>query len=43
VEHFFAVYKELERKPVEIYGWAGAEAAWRLVEEAQHRARQRPG
>jgi inorganic pyrophosphatase len=39
VEHFFAVYKELERKPVEIYGWGGAEEAWRLVEEAQRRAR----
>lgn len=43
VEHFFAVYKELERKPVEIYGWAGAQAAWRLVEEAQERARRREG
>jgi inorganic pyrophosphatase len=43
VEHFFTVYKELERKPVEIYGWAGAEEAWRLVEEAQRRAGELQG
>jgi inorganic pyrophosphatase len=35
VEHFFTVYKTLERKPVEIFGWAGADEAWRLVAEAQ--------
>lgn len=34
-EHFFTVYKTLEQKPVEIYGWAGADAARRLVDEAR--------
>ncbi|MDR5683863.1 MAG: inorganic diphosphatase [Armatimonadota bacterium] len=37
VEHFFAVYKNLERKPVEIYGWEGAGSAQRLIEEARRR------
>ncbi len=40
VQHFFTVYKELEQKPVEIYGWVGAEEAWRLVREAQGRHAQ---
>jgi inorganic pyrophosphatase len=35
VQHFFAVYKTLEQKPVEIRGWAGAEDARRLVSEAR--------
>ncbi len=37
IQHFFTVYKTLEQKPVEIYGWAGAEEAWRLVGEAHER------
>ena len=37
IEHFFAVYKTLEQKAVEIYGWAGRDAAWRLVTEARWR------
>ena len=37
VQHFFTVYKTLEQKPVEIYGWANAEEAWRLLGEAQRR------
>ncbi|MDR7521623.1 MAG: inorganic diphosphatase [Armatimonadota bacterium] len=37
VTHFFTVYKELEQKPVEIYGWAGAQEARRLVGEAARR------
>jgi len=37
VQHFFTVYKTLEQKPVEIHGWAGAEEAWRLLNEAQQR------
>ncbi|MDR7519898.1 MAG: inorganic diphosphatase [Armatimonadota bacterium] len=37
VTHFFTVYKELEQKPVEIYGWAGAQEARRLVGEASRR------
>jgi inorganic pyrophosphatase len=37
VEHFFTVYKTLEEKAVEIYGWGPATEAWRLVGEAQAR------
>jgi inorganic pyrophosphatase len=37
VEHFFTVYKTLEEKAVEIYGWGSATEAWRLVGEAQAR------
>lgn len=44
VQHFFEVYKTLEQKAVEIYGWAGATEAWRLVREAYQRyASARPG
>lgn len=43
VEHFFTTYKTLERKPVEIFGWAGAEDAWRLVGEAQQAYARRSG
>ncbi|MGQ0569572.1 MAG: inorganic diphosphatase [Armatimonadota bacterium] len=44
VQHFFEVYKTLEQKAVEIYGWAGATEAWRLVREAHQRyASARPG
>jgi inorganic pyrophosphatase len=35
VQHFFAVYKELEYKSVEIYGWASADEAWRFITAAQ--------
>ncbi len=39
IEHFFTVYKDLEEKEVEVYGWADVEAAWKLIEEAQQRHR----
>lgn len=35
IEHFFTVYKTLERKPVEIHGWSDAEAAVRLIEASR--------
>jgi len=31
VEHFFAVYKQLEEKRVEVYGWQGLEHAYELI------------
>jgi inorganic pyrophosphatase len=31
VEHFFAVYKQLEEKQVEVYGWQGMERAHELI------------
>jgi len=39
IEHFFTIYKDLEEKEVEVYGWADVEAAWKLIEEAQQRYR----
>ncbi len=38
IEHFFAVYKELEEKPVDTEGFAGREEALRIVLEARERA-----
>jgi inorganic pyrophosphatase len=37
IQHFFTVYKTLEQKAVEIHGWAGADAAWRLVADSRRR------
>lgn len=31
VEHFFEVYKQLEEKQVEVYGWQGLERAHELI------------
>ncbi|HAZ27461.1 TPA: inorganic pyrophosphatase [Candidatus Acetothermia bacterium] len=39
IEHFFKVYKALEEKDTEIYGWSGAEEARRILAEAHRRAR----
>jgi inorganic pyrophosphatase len=33
IEHFFAVYKELEDKEVEVLGWDGADAARKMIQE----------
>jgi len=43
IEHFFAVYKTLEKKPTEILGWYGSEEAWRLIRQAQLRYAQARG
>jgi inorganic pyrophosphatase len=37
IEHFFAVYKELEKKKTAVEGWKDAPEARRVVREAQHR------
>jgi inorganic pyrophosphatase len=42
IQHFFTVYKTLEEKEVEIYGWAGSHEAWRLVHEARERFGRTP-
>ncbi len=39
IEHFFQVYKTLEAKDTEIYGWEGAAEAQRILVEARRRAR----
>lgn len=37
IEHFFAVYKDLERKKVGIEGWEDHEAAIKVIKESQER------
>jgi inorganic pyrophosphatase len=37
IEHFFAVYKALEKKKTELAGWGNAEAARKIIEEGQKR------
>ncbi len=37
IEHFFQVYKTLEEKETEIYGWSGVQAARGTILEAQNR------
>ena len=34
-KHFFSVYKDLEEKKVEIYGWAGIEDAMEVIEKSK--------
>ncbi len=35
ISHFFAVYKKLEGKEVEVLGWKGVDFAWKAVRHAQ--------
>jgi inorganic pyrophosphatase len=37
IEHFFAVYKELEGKRTKVKGWSGVKNAYRLIREGQRR------
>jgi len=37
IEHFFAVYKALERKHVEVEGWGDVESALAYVEDSRRR------
>ena len=37
IEHFFKVYKELEKKKVGVEGWEGRDAAVGIIREAQER------
>jgi inorganic pyrophosphatase len=41
IEHFFFVYKTLERKQTEVLGWSGRPEAERTVRDAQDRYRTR--
>jgi len=40
IQHFFAVYKELEEKKTGVEGWEDRESALRVIAEAQERYRQ---
>lgn len=42
VEHFFSVYKDLERKKVEIDGWEDRETALEVIEDAKERYEEAP-
>lgn len=41
IEHFFAIYKELEKKKVGIEGWDSREAALRIIAESQIRFQEK--
>jgi inorganic pyrophosphatase len=34
IEHFFAIYKELEEKHVEVWGWQDRQAAYQAIEKS---------
>lgn len=42
VEHFFAVYKELEGKEIEVLGWSDVERAHEVIRECCDRYREMP-
>lgn len=37
IEHFFAIYKDLEMKKTKVEGWSGREAAIKVIKESQKR------
>lgn len=43
IEHFFAIYKDLEGKETEVLGWDGLAAAEEIIRRAQAAWRGRPG
>jgi len=34
IENFFRIYKELEGRQTEVYGWLGVDEAWRIIDSA---------
>jgi inorganic pyrophosphatase len=34
IENFFQIYKELEGRRVDVFGWLGPDDAWRIIDEA---------
>lgn len=41
IEHFFAVYKDLEEKKTGVEGWEDREAAIKIIKDAQERYRRK--
>lgn len=41
IEHFFAIYKDLEEKKTGVEGWEDLNAAMKVIRESQHRYRNR--
>ncbi|MCB0310586.1 MAG: inorganic diphosphatase, partial [Bdellovibrionales bacterium] len=39
IEHFFSIYKDLEKKSVKIIGWKDRAAAENVIEECIERAK----
>lgn len=39
ISHFFAIYKDLERKHVEVHGWHGRAEALEVIEDCRRRYR----
>jgi inorganic pyrophosphatase len=37
IEHFFSIYKDLEKKKTGVEGWEGREAAIKVIKESQER------
>jgi len=37
IEHFFAVYKDLEKKKTDIGGWSNKQAALKIIQQAKER------
>ena len=40
IEHFFSIYKELEKKKTGVEGWEDRESAIKIIKESQERYRQ---
>lgn len=41
IEHFFQVYKELEKKKTGIEGWEDVDEAWKIIEKAKEAYKER--
>lgn len=41
IEHFFQVYKELEKKKTGIEGWEDVDKAWEVIKKAQERYKEK--
>jgi inorganic pyrophosphatase len=37
IEHFFSIYKELEKKKIEVKGWQDCDFARRIIQESHAR------
>jgi inorganic pyrophosphatase len=40
IEHFFSIYKELEKKKTRVEGWKDRESAIKIIKESQERYRK---
>ena len=43
IQHFFSIYKDLERKKVTVDGWYSREDAWKEIEASRARCRELRG